>query len=148
MAVKLGLDAKLYRNTGNYASPVWVEITNVKNVTLNLETGEADVTTRANNGWRATEPTLKDASCDFEMNWDTTDAGFSAIQNAFFNKTAIELEIMDSDRTVALAEGLRATFKVSKFTKTEDLEQAQAVSVTVKPAAATNAPEWVVIAAS
>ena len=60
MAVKLGLDAKLFRNTGTFATPTWNEITNVRDVTLNLEAGEADVTTRGNNGWRATVATLKD----------------------------------------------------------------------------------------
>ncbi len=36
MSVKLGLDAKLYRNTGTYDTPTWVEMTNVKDLTLNL----------------------------------------------------------------------------------------------------------------
>ena len=54
MAVKLGLDAKLFHNTGSYATPTWDEITNVRDLTLNLEAGEADVTTRGNAGWRAT----------------------------------------------------------------------------------------------
>jgi len=67
MSVRLGLDAKLYRNTGTYDTPTWVEMTNVKDLTLNLESGEADVTTRANNGWRATVATLKDGSIEFEM---------------------------------------------------------------------------------
>ena len=67
---KLGMDAKLYRNKGTYAVPDWEEITNVRDVTLNLEEGEADLTTRANAGWRATLGTLKDASVDFE--WSGT----------------------------------------------------------------------------
>ena len=33
MAIRLGLNAKLYRNTGSYASPTWNEIGNVKDVT-------------------------------------------------------------------------------------------------------------------
>jgi hypothetical protein len=48
------MEARLYRNTADYASPTWAEVTNVKDVTLNLEKGEVDVTTRANGGWRAT----------------------------------------------------------------------------------------------
>ena len=67
MPVKLGLDAKLFQNTGTYATPTWDEITNVRDLTLNLEAGEADVTTRGNAGWRATVATLKDGSIEFEM---------------------------------------------------------------------------------
>lgn len=54
---------------------------------LNLEKGEADLTTRASGGWRATEGTLKDASVEFEMVWDTEDAGFTAIKDAYFGGT-------------------------------------------------------------
>ena len=45
MPIKLGLDAKLYHNTGSYGAPVWSEISNVRDLTLSLEDGEADVTT-------------------------------------------------------------------------------------------------------
>ena len=82
MGAKLGLDAKLYRNTGTFATPVWDIIGNVKDLTLNLETGEADVSTRANNGWRATVGTLKDASLEFAMVWDTGDTDFTEIGRA------------------------------------------------------------------
>ena len=66
MTIKLGMEAKLYRNTGTYALPTWVEMINVKDLTLNLEAGEADVTTRGNAGWKATIAALKDGSIEFE----------------------------------------------------------------------------------
>ncbi len=34
MSFKLGIDTKLYRNTGDYATPNWVELTNVRDLTL------------------------------------------------------------------------------------------------------------------
>ena len=64
MTIKLGMEAKLYRNTGTYAAPTWVEMLNVKDLTLNLEASEADVTTRGNAGWRATIAALKDGSIE------------------------------------------------------------------------------------
>ena len=94
MGVKLGLDAKLYRNTGTQAAPVWNEIKNVKDVTLNLEAGEADVTTRGNAGWRATVATLKDGSIEFDMVWDTADDDFSATPN-FVVKTLADAARID-----------------------------------------------------
>ena len=145
MSTKLGLDAKLYRNSGTYAAPSWVEMTNVKDLTLNLESGEADVTTRGNNGWRATVATLKDGSIEFEMVWDTEDAGFTAIKDAWFNNTSIEFAIMDGDIEVAGSQGLRATFSVTKFSRSEPLEEALAVSVTAKPTYAAHAPEWMTV---
>ena len=143
MATRLGMDAKLYRNTGTYAAPTWVEVSNVKDVTLNLEKGEADVTTRANAGWRATVGTLKDASIEFQMVWDTVDAGFDAIRQAFFNNTPLEFAVMDGDITDPESEGLRATFDVFNFTRNEALEEAIMVDVSIKPTYAENAPEWI-----
>ena len=49
MAIKLGMEAVLKYKVGAGA---WTELKNVKDVTLNLEAGEADVTTRANAGCR------------------------------------------------------------------------------------------------
>ncbi len=145
MAIRLGMEAKVYRNTGTWAVPVWVEITNVRDVTLNLESGEADVTTRANSGWRATAATLKEASVEFEMVWDTADAGFTAIKDAFFNGTNIDLAVMDGDITVAGTQGLRAEFSITAFSRSEPLEEAITVSVTAKPAYSANAPQWMVV---
>ena len=143
MATRLGMDAKLYRNTGTYAAPTWGEVSNVKDVTLNLEKGEADVTTRANAGWRATVGTLKDASIEFQMVWDTVDAGFDAIRQAFFDNTPIEFAVMDGDITDPDSEGLRATFDIFNFTRNEALEEAILVDVSIKPTYADNAPEWI-----
>ena len=141
MSTRLGMDAKLYRNTGSYDLPNWAEVTNVKDLTLNLEKGEADVTTRANQGWRATVGTLKDASIEFQMVWDTADAGFSAMQQAFFSNTPIEFAVMDGDMGDAESEGLRATFDIFNFTRNEALEEAIMVDVTIKPTYAANAPQ-------
>ena len=144
MAVKLGLDAKLFRNTGTYSTPVWNEIANVRDVTLNIEAGEADVTTRNNNGWRATVATLMDASLEFEMVWDSTDDDFAAIRDAFLNRTPIELAVMDGPMASG-AQGLRASMAITKFNRNEPLEEAMTVSVTAKPTYAANAPEWIVV---
>jgi predicted secreted protein len=143
MSTRLGMDAKLYRNTGSFGSPTWSEVTNVKDLTLNLEKGEADVTTRANGGWRATVGTLKDASIEFQMVWDTADAGFSAMQQAFFSNTPIEFAVMDGDINDPASEGLRATFDIFNFTRNEALEEAIMVDVTIKPTYAASAPQWI-----
>lgn len=148
MSVRRGLDAKLYRNTGTYETPVWAEISNAKDLTLNLEKGEADVTTRANDGWRATVGTLKDGSIEFEMVWDTEDAGFSALQSAYFDDTSVELAVMDGDIEEAGSQGLRASFVVTNFTRNEPLEEAMTVSVTLKIAYSDNAPQWMTVGGS
>ncbi len=46
MTIKLGMEAKLYRNTGTYAAPMWVEMINVKDLTLKLEAIGVSVTAK------------------------------------------------------------------------------------------------------
>lgn len=142
MAVVLGMNAKLYRNTGTYASPTWTEIDNVRDVTLSMETGEADVTTRAANGWRQSIATLKDAGLDFEMVWDSTDTGFTALKTAFLNGTNVEFLVLDGDSTTSGNQGLRAEMSIMSFSRNEALEEALTVSVTAKPTKGDNAPAW------
>lgn len=145
MGVKLGLDARLYRNTGTFASPTWDEVKNVRDVTLNLETGESDVSTRGNGGWRANIATLKSASLEFEMMWDTADADFTAIRTAFLANGAIEFAVLDGPSSQSGAQGLRATMAIMNFTRSEPLEEAIKVSVTAKPTYAADAPSWMTV---
>ncbi len=163
MAIKLGMNGKMYYlGSGTRAS--WgtpdadgihggaapsglTEMGNVRDVTLNLEEGEADVTTRANNGWRATEPTLKEGSVEFEMAYDPGDAGFTKVLGAWLNRTAVAMAILDADKDLVGTMGLWADFKVISFSKGEPLEEGQMVSVTIKPAYSDVAPEWVKVTA-
>ena len=142
MAAVLGMNAKLYRNTGTYASPTWTVVSNVKDVTLSLETGEADVTTRAASGWRQSIATLKDAGLEFEMVWDGTDAGFTAVKDAYMNGTNVEFLVLDGDESTTGSQGLRAEMSIMTFSRNEPLEEAVTVSVSAKPTKADNAPAW------
>ncbi len=148
MAHVIGIDAKLYYDPAGVGVGTWTELTNVRDVTLNLEKSEADVTTRANNGWRAMAALLKDGSVEFEMVWDTADAGFTAIKDAYFNNSLIGLAIMDGGITTSGSQGLQANFEVMNFSRSEPLEEALKVNVTVKPGySPSTPPEWVTISA-
>lgn len=128
----LGMEAKIYQGAAAAAIGALTEMSNVKDVTLNLEAGDADVTTRANSGWRGTAPTLREASVDFEMVWKTSDAGFQAIRDAYLANGTLELAVMDQDKATSGAEGLKGTFSITSFNRSEPLEEAISVSVTAK----------------
>lgn len=147
MGVRLGLEAVLYRNSGSHGSPTLVKVDNVKDLTLNLEKGTADVSTRGGNGWRAMIGTLKDATVEFNMVWNTNDANFTAIKTAFLATAladqSIEFFVMSADVDEADSEGLRAVFMVEKFTRNEPLEEALNVDVSLRPTYSTYPPEWI-----
>lgn len=154
MAIKLGLEAKIYYSTtfddATSSWGTWVELGNATDVTLNLSKGEADVTVRNNNGWRATVGTLKEGSVDFEMIWDTSDAGFTAFFNAWqATNGRIACAVMDGDITTAGSQGLRSLFSVIDMSRSESLEEAIRSSVSIKPTYGTNlVTDWLTVAAS
>ena len=138
MAIKLGLDAKLFRGTAGTQGTI--EVTNVKDVSLSLESGEADVTTRKAKGWKLSVATLKEASLEITILYYTEYEDFIAFKEAYFSNTPISLFVTDGDTT---AHGLDADFSVTGFTVDQPLEEAVTVKVTAKPTASDRAPVWV-----
>ncbi|MDD5699513.1 MAG: hypothetical protein PHH77_12940 [Victivallaceae bacterium] len=135
---KIGFEAKIFYGTaGTTAS---TELKHVQDsVSLNIEKGSAEVAVRSS-GWKKVLSGLKDASVEFTLAGDTSDAGFLAIQNAFFNDTPIALFIADAETGGV---GLDADFEVISFNRTEDLEEVINYAVSVKPSAnSEREPSW------
>ena len=131
----LGLNCVLQR--GEAGQTASTEMKNVKDVEMNLTTGEADITTREANGWRAYAATLKEASLTFQMNYESDDADLKAIQTAFMNNSAIAFLVGDDE-----GNGLDAEFVITEFNIPQPLEEAVTVSVTARPTLSTRAPSW------
>ena len=136
----LGMNAKIYQGAAaadpaTLSPATLTEMGNVKDVTLSLEAGEADITTRANSGWRATAPTLRECSCEFEMVWKPGDAGFEAIKAAFLSAGTVALAVLTGAHNESGAEGPVGNWSITNFSRSEALEEAVTVSVTAKLAA-------------
>lgn len=145
---KLGLNAVCYYKVGGLASATdWLPLTNIKNLTLNLESGEADVTTRGANGWRLKVATLKEASIEGDLLYDTADAGFAAVRNAFFGNLLIGILALDGPITEVGNEGLRCDASVLSFSRDESLEEALSAKLKLSPTYSTSPPQWVRTAA-
>ena len=128
----LGKDAKIYQGAAGGALGTLTEMSNVKDVTLNLEAGEADITTRANSGWRATAPTLRECTCEFEMVWNPGDTVFAAIKTAFLTAGNVALAVLDQKVSVSGAQGPLGDFSITNFSRNEALEEAIVADVTAK----------------
>jgi hypothetical protein len=163
MAAKLGLAAKLYRlTTGTRAT--WgtadangfnsgptpsnmEEVANVRDLTITLDKGEADASTRGNNGWRARLATLKDGGMEWQMVYDPADTDVIAFMKAWVGNSTIALAALDGSNATVGTMGLWADFDVFRFEKGEELENVQMVTVGVKPAYSAVAPEWIIVTA-
>ncbi len=129
----LGMNAKIYHgDAGDDTPSTMTELDNVKNVTLTMEAGEADITTRANSGWRATAPTLKTCTVEFEMVWKPGDAGFDAVKAAFLANTTLALAVLDGAEDVVGTQGPIGDFGITNFSRNEALEEAIVADVTAK----------------
>ena len=137
MSKKIGLDCKLYYDetplSGGPNGASWTELDKARDVNLNLEAGEADITARDNDGWRAYAQSLKDGTVEFEMIWDPTDAGCEAIRDAFMDGSTIAMAVMDGDLSVVWTEGFTANFEITGFSQAQPLEEGVTVSVTCRP---------------
>ena len=135
----LGMNAALYfgaaiTGDGPTLPSTLTLVGNVKDVTLSMEAGEADITTRGNKGWRATAPTLREATLEFEMQWKPGDAAFTAIKNAYLSNGTVALAALTEphDATESKAEGPVGNWSITNFSRNEPLEEAITVSVTAK----------------
>jgi predicted secreted protein len=146
MSVKLGDEMKLYLcAAGIGGTPEWTEVTLVKDVTLSHSKGEADVSTRGGGGWKQIVGAMKEAVIEFEMVWDTEDAAFQLVKDAYFNDTLLGLAVMDGPIATPGSEGLWADCAILKFDRKEPLENAVTVGVTAKPTYSAEVPQWKVI---
>lgn len=143
MAIVLGLNCALYQNTGSYGTPTWSVISGVQNLTLSMDKAEANVSTRASS-WEQIAATLKKVSVEFNMPWDVSDSRQQAILDNFTASAGASLEflILAGTTSDVGAEGIRASFDIIKFNRTEDLEGAAMVEIAMKPAKSSNAPAW------
>lgn len=144
---RIGLECKLYYNTGTYASPVWVEVTNARDVTVPLSKGEADISRRGDS-WRQRKGTLKDASIDFQLIQEDGDTAFDAFLDSFINGTPIELLALNGADDEEGAQGLRATCEIFKFDDGQALEEGETYDLSAKPTVSANPPEWHIVAGS
>ena len=144
--IPLGYQAKAYINTATSGTPAWTEIDIIRNVTLNLEKGEADVTTRGAQGWKEVLPTLKEVSIDTEIVWDTTHLIFGKLLDAFLNDTNLEFLFLDGDVKTTGSQGLRAVCGIFKFSRDEQLDGALIANVSLKPTYGAVKPSWHVVA--
>jgi len=78
MGLKVGNDLKLYYNTGTNASPVWVLIDKVGDVTVNINCNEAEVDLRISN-WILNLPAKLTGSIDVSLANDITGTVFDAL---------------------------------------------------------------------
>jgi hypothetical protein len=128
----LGFECHGYYNTGSYASPVWVEIKTLRDVTLNLERAKIDTSIRGDGAYKSSRSGMMDISIDAEMEYIPTDASFSVLQGDFFNRTQQEFIFLDGVSTASSgAQGIRVFCEITKFNRKEPLDGNDTIEMTL-----------------
>lgn len=145
--MKFGFECVISRNTGaSWASPTWNPLELVQDATLNLDANETDVSVRGSGGWDQSEPTTKKAELTFKVMHDNSNSDFTTLRDAFLNRTALDMAVLDGAANASGAQGLRAMWKVFKFARSEGLRDAVTYDVTMKPSfETTNTPTWMTV---
>lgn len=135
MAAVRGKDFKLYlggEDPYDADTPTWVEMTNIKDVTRNLEKATADVSVRGSS-FRMEVGTLKGLSIDLQSVYDPTDANLAVFEQAFYDDANILLLALDGSINTVGSRGIRLSAQVTKYTGNEALEDAGLIDITVVP---------------
>lgn len=147
MSFQIGLDAKFYVGSSDIGDVgnTWTEVPEVEEITLNLETAEAEIKNRASD-WVKILLGQKNASIDVTITYDKTDTEYDALRDAWLNKTDIAVAVMDGAIATSGNEGLQIDAKVTSFTRNEPLEEGLTINLTLRPSAeSANEPDLVEI---
>lgn len=131
----LGFDGKAYYNTGTNASPTWVEITNVRDVTTSASADTAEISDRGSKFKKYCQGMI-DLETTINMTYRVADASVAALRVHFLARTTVEVLFTDNDITAASStiEGYRYFAHVTSQDFEQPLTDGQTIAMTFKPA--------------
>jgi hypothetical protein len=124
MAHILGLNGYAYYNTGSNATPAWVLIDNIMDVSLSFTKETTDITVRGGGGYTLKVGTLKDFSVSFGMVYDTDETSFLYVKDAFIDNTIVQYAFCDGPIATVGTEGFKAYCDITNFSRNESLRDA------------------------
>lgn len=124
MLPKTGRDCKLYYNAGTVAVPVWTEVAEVSDVSIDgLERAVAELKRRANQFTKGLAGLIGMITAGFTLQHGLGATVFTALITNFFAGTPQEWLIANGDVTTAGTQGLRCPFLLSGFPWNQPLEE-------------------------
>lgn len=129
-----GFQCKAYYDSADTpATPTWVEIGVLKDVTLNLGFVESDASIRAAGGIECMEPSLLQIEAAGQLEWINGNAICEFLLAAFFARTAINMLFLTGDDENPDAKGVKGDFKLMKFPQKQELKESVKNDISFKP---------------
>ena len=130
MGLKVGNDMKLYYNSGTNASPTWVEIQKVGDVTVPMSAGVAEVDLRESN-WLLNLASKLSGGYEFSLANDIGGTVYDALRGFFIARTAKQFASVDGDIAVSGAEGFKAFGQFTDFPWSQPTQEMSSHDVVV-----------------
>ena len=132
MSCLTGFDGKMYYNSASYASPTWVEIKQVKDVTLTSSTDKIEDSDRGSKFKKYCTGQI-DLEVSANLTYRNNDTIGDAIRNAHINRTDLDIAVMDGDITTSGTEGFRFNSKVFSHDWQQSIGDVMTVDCTFAP---------------
>jgi hypothetical protein len=141
----VGVNEKLYRNTGTYGSPVWSLINIATDVNILADKSMAEVKARLSTIVKNL-PAMKTLGIEFTILGDTSVTDYDTLRDAYMNDTMIEFAVADQPIANSGCEYYRQQSYLSSFPIDQKLEDAQTAKVKADVAYTANDPSFVNVA--
>lgn len=134
---ELGINAKLYRNTGNYATPAWSEVTLIADLTVNPSWEEADASARES-VVKQTAKTMLNVEVTGRLKKKPGDANYEAFMDGCLNFSALDLLILDGANNTNNSRGWRMDCQIFSITEDQGMSNALYEEIRILPSITSN----------
>jgi hypothetical protein len=146
MANTIGLECKAYLGSGTFASPTWVEMSSVIEVTMSLSRTLAILKARATT-WERGLPGLLKGEVKFKLLRDNANVQQIALQALLFSGGMGLLAFADGPIATPGTTYLKGEYVVGQFEEGEPLEEGATIDVSAMPhGKSTNNPVFTTVA--
>lgn len=128
----LGRDARLYRNTGTVAVPVWTEIKEARDITLNMAGDKVEQSDRST-VFKLYDVGSIDLSITATLTYRPGNANCEALRNLMLNNCAEQMALTSGPIATSGSEGIRAGFKVFNNNYAFPLADGMTVEIELAP---------------
>lgn len=126
-----------FKAGGQAAVGSYTECANTRDVTISLENTAADASVRG--PFKSYDLGQGDLTLSFQLYWANAAADCVAIRSAAVGKTIVAFQVLDA----AAGKGFQGDFIITKFEKSEPLDDTQVIDVECKPAKTATPPSWI-----
>lgn len=127
-----GRAAKLYRNTGTPASPIWSEVVEAKDLKINMSLEEIDDSDRSTI-WKLVEAGTVEISISGQLSNRKDSVNVEAMRDLVFSRCAEQFALMDGPIATVGTEGILAGCKVLAFDMDFALGNTKMIDFELKP---------------